>query len=431
VTGTPIALIRGTGLGTQDARAVAIDSDGSYAVVGTFTNGIDVGSGFFTASPNASKDGWLARFEADGSVDWVRTFGGCGDEEIVGVQFAPDHSIVITGSSINTDGCNPIFDDAELELPYGRVGLVARYAADGAELAITTFGSIGTATWSLGLAVDGEGRPTVGGLYNSTIQFADGSSQPAPPGPGVQSFVVAFDAALTHPRWFKAIAASNRVNSGVHVMRLAALPGGDVAIIGDFHGAIDIGLVGELASAGSDDVLVAKLAADDGATIWAERYGGTLMDRGYALRPTPAGDLVGAGEFRGTTYFGDGAPAHMSNGNAADAFAARWTSAAGSYLESTVTSTPVNETAVAVGGDAWGGLVFGGGNATNAFLIKTAPGGAGWTLTLDATSQVRDLAVGADGSIIAVGEFSGTLQLGQLPALSSDAVDAFILRLTP
>ena len=72
-------------------------------------------------------------------------------------------------------------------------------------------------------------------------------------------------------------------------------------VAGSFEGSIDLG-GGPLASAGGDDVFVAKLDPR-GNHVWSKRSGDRQAQHGRALAVDPSGNLVLAGDAQGALDF--------------------------------------------------------------------------------------------------------------------------------
>jgi hypothetical protein len=83
------------GTGFQGVTAVAPTSDGGAYVAGDFTEDFDLGAGPVTASDLG--DGFLARYDADGALQWFKVVGGAGIQHIEQVAVGPSGEAVIIG----------------------------------------------------------------------------------------------------------------------------------------------------------------------------------------------------------------------------------------------------------------------------------------------------------------------------------------------
>ncbi len=86
---------------------------------------------------------------------------------------------------------------------------------------------------------------------------------------------------------------------------IAADAAGDVYAAGYFAGTL-IAPTGTLASAGSNDFVVMRLAGGDGAVRWIRRFGGRNNDIARAIAIDPAGHVIVGGQFSGEGPPADG-----------------------------------------------------------------------------------------------------------------------------
>ncbi|MFI7605941.1 alpha/beta hydrolase [Micromonospora sp. NPDC049366] len=80
------------GPGEDKAYAVAADAHGVYVAGGT-------SAGLPGATGLGGGDGWLARFDPNGTRGWVTAVGGTGDDLLGGVAITADGTVVATGST--------------------------------------------------------------------------------------------------------------------------------------------------------------------------------------------------------------------------------------------------------------------------------------------------------------------------------------------
>ncbi|WP_437931664.1 SBBP repeat-containing protein [Sorangium sp. So ce291] len=77
------------------AVSITVDASGRPVVAGYFRDELKVGTHTLTASDNS--DAFVVRLEADGTVGWVRAFGGDEGQWAGGVALDPDGNIVVVG----------------------------------------------------------------------------------------------------------------------------------------------------------------------------------------------------------------------------------------------------------------------------------------------------------------------------------------------
>ncbi len=84
------------GNGEDNLTAIIQTSDGGYALIGTSSSDI---SGEKTQNSRGGSDWWLVKLDANGNIKWNKTIGGSGTEYIDYVVQANDGSYVLAGSS--------------------------------------------------------------------------------------------------------------------------------------------------------------------------------------------------------------------------------------------------------------------------------------------------------------------------------------------
>jgi hypothetical protein len=272
------------------------------------------------------------------------------------------------------------------------------------QLAADPGGATGAPRWGLalgglgsdaprGIAVDAAGASYLAGYFEAEMTFGKlGTRAPAPPDtsklaanakpplPRSDAFVVRIDAAGA-PTWVQTFGASREdVANGVAVDAK-----GNLAVTGNFLDALTIGSGTDALSAkaaGSDDVFVAAFTPD-GTPTWLWTSGGIDSDGGNAIAAHPDGGWVVAGSFSASAELG---PQRFKSQG-----------------------------------------------ATDAFLVKLAPGGeVQWALQLGGRYADTILGAATDpaGSIYVLGQFSDTASVGGAPlvAAGNAGVDVFLAK---
>jgi hypothetical protein len=163
---------------------------------------------------------------------------------------------------------------------------------------------------------------------------------------------------------------------------------GDALVTGYFRGSVDFG-GGALASAGGDDIFLARYSGSSGGYMWAKRFGSYDSDRGCGVALDGSGNVLVTGSFSDTVNFGGTA---LSSGGTAggqygsfDSFIAKY-SGTGAYLWS----------------ESYGGLQ---------------------------NDMGRGVAVDPSGMTVATGSFQGSATFRGIPLTSAGLGDAYLLRL--
>lgn len=309
---------------------------------------------------------------ANGVVEWARQWGGGGVDypSAVAVVGADLYVAGYTSSGPST------FDGRSISATTND-GFVAR--ASTATGAAADVKLLDGASDIYGIAAGG-GHLAVAGAARGTTQF-DGTCSVNVSGAGNDAMIFDLRTPDLTCQWARTYGDSVS-NNDAYFGGVSPYPGGGWAMTGYFEGAL-AGFGGTaLSSRGMFDIVAARLAAD-GQTSWAYRYGDVGGEVGRAVAITPAGNVVIAGDFSGSLVLG----AHTVAGTT-NAFVTRTSS----------TPTPTHEWAVSLGGP-------------------------------DA-DQVRDVALGADGSVYVLASFAGMTTVGGT-ALSSQGSDIWVAALVP
>ena len=88
------------GSGVETAQAIVKTMDGGYAVLGS-TNSID---GDISGKELEENDYWLLKFDADGNLQWNKTYGGSKEDLGQSLKQTMDGGYILTGYSMSDDG---------------------------------------------------------------------------------------------------------------------------------------------------------------------------------------------------------------------------------------------------------------------------------------------------------------------------------------
>lgn len=429
-TGEPAWLRRGGATMADGATAVAVGSDGSVVVGGTFAGSADFGDGFLVS--RGSTDLYVVKYDASGAIAWSRSFGGCSGDDLTALALDDDGGVILVGDVNYVSGdppCDPFFDGARIPTAfaagaYGQLGVLARYDADGDEVFARAYGFVSSSTHFRGVAYHDD-RVAVAGYTNTTVAFGPGVEVDAD---GTDGFVVLLAASDGDGVWARPITGDNVSIDFTAV----ALDADQVVLAGFFDDDVGVGAPQSLLPAGSDDVALLSYARADGAYAWHQQLGGIASDRIGGVAIGPAGAPWLAGSFTGTAYFGGGPLVAASRDGAIARF-----DAAGEHLASVATETAADDEwrAIATYGDG-GAAVVGVNTTVDTGVVRRvdAAGAERWTQLLTSTTIVTPtaVAVGPDGSVVVVGSFAGTMTVGDLRSVTAAGnTDSFVARLAP
>ncbi len=347
--------VRGGGPSSDTAEGVALGSDGSRAVAGTFEGTATFGDVSVTSTGDS--DFFLVKYAPDGEAVWARRGGTDVFNDFgTAAAIAPDGSVYATGfftgvatfdggaspdASLTTfsdfdvflvkyDGAGDLLwvrqaggteQDTGRDLALdadGNVYLVGGFAGTGTfgGVTLTSAGSSdaflakyapdGTVLWAqrggsdqgdlgYGVAATPEGAAHISGSFRGVAQFGGLAVQSAG---SSDVFVVQYDPDGA-PVWAQSLGADGAEFTRGGGIGLGA--NGDVYVQGSFSNTILVG--GDvLVSTGFTDVFVAKLDAD-GEEVWGRRGGGGGTNFSAALAVDAGGNALAVGYADGTGTF--------------------------------------------------------------------------------------------------------------------------------
>ncbi|MBK7586190.1 MAG: hypothetical protein IPI67_39150 [Myxococcales bacterium] len=416
----------------------ATSSSGRTAISGYHT-GPDLDFGKGKLNSGTDYNAFVAVHDSAGGALWARTIGLSGKFEAalaVAVD-ASDNVYALIAYSGDLDLGSAACPKLSVGVaPYG-LAVVKLAAADGACLAQTSLLS-SVATWvqldswkPASIAVNAAGVVAVTGAVVASS-------------PDTDVFVARIDGTSV---WQKTFASPATNDGGLGVALNAA---GDVFVTGYFRDTFDIDSPA-LTAVGGHDYFVARLAASDGATVWAKRWGcsnsaqGYGPDRGVALVLDKNDDvLVGGGVIPNGCDFGNGTP--LGGAGASDAFVAKYKGLDGSYVWHAFAGSPGADAVSALALDAAGNVFLGGhtdgttlsfgetvgsGAATDGFIVALTPTGQHIdSMTISGAGEERVVGLGFNdrGGLVAYGVHGKDANVGFLPLLAGNAVyDLFLV----
>src|SRR5713101_4868992 len=365
---------------TTTGNAVASFSDGSFAVTGKFSGTTTWGPGEGTSVPlnragattvtgSGTADLFVARYNADGALRWVKTVGPSPAAAVttIGVGIAGrnlDGSAVVVGSFTGTITF-PTTPAATTLTPVGTTDLfIAKYDSTGAVLWVKQGrGSAAGAVNAAGIAGYADGTTVTTGNYTGTPTFGFGEA-PSAGHAGVTTLAAGgFFLARYNADGTLFSVTSAGASGSVTSKAVSALADGTAVAVGDFTANTTFGAAPQLTLRGTRDAFAVKYGTDGTTVAWATSAGGAGPPAATASATAVAafadGKLALTGSFNNTVTFGS-APSVAAAGTQ-DVFAARlnadgtaaWASHAGT-ASATGTGTgiaafDVDGTAVVVG----------------------------------------------------------------------------------
>jgi hypothetical protein len=268
------------------------------------------------------------------------------------------------------------------------------------------------------------------GYFNGTVNFGGGNLVSAG---STDVFVAKFNAAGVH-LWSQRFGSTGQ--EGGDSVALDAL--GDVFVAGYFFGTVDFG-GGNLVSAGDTDIFVAKYNSD-GAHKWSQRFGSTGSEVGFSAAVDASDNVFVTGFFNGTVNFGGGNLVSAGSDDIFlakynEVGVHQWSQRFGSATSDAGRCVAVDASGnVLVTGNFTGTVNFGGGNlvslgSNEIFVAKYGAAGAHlWSQRFGGTGsdQASSVRVDVPGNVFVAGSFQGTADLGGDDLVSAGSNDIFI-----
>ncbi len=305
-------------VGYDEAKGVAVDSDGSVYVTGNFCKSVDFdpGPGVCELPANCLQDAYLSKFNRNGVLEWVRNWGstnpsGKGSVGEKGVAVDGLGNIYVTGNFYGIFDFDPGPGVDEHSTNAASDAFLCKYDQDGNYHWARTWGGAEPIIGDGGYAVstDADGNVYVAGAFCGTADFD--------PGPGVDehtangnidSFICKFNANGDY-LWGRVWGCEVQDYS----YGVASGDSGEVYVTGRFIFTVDFDPgpdTVQRTSVGLYDVFISKFDSD-GQFQWVqtwggENYNGSGGDRGYGVTLDNAGDVYITGSFGETCDFDPG-----------------------------------------------------------------------------------------------------------------------------
>lgn len=299
-------------------NAISVYGD-NVCVTGLFRGTVDfdpgVGSEIRTASGDA--DIFLVKFNGTtGAFEWVVTMGGSGtanEEAGVGVALYSNASVYLTGVFEGTNvNFNPLGTPSYLSATGDMNMFIAKYSSSGS---LQWARSIGSLTQDdeggQGIIADAN-NVYVCGAFAGNCDFNPGIAGGTLTSTGGQDgFIASYTAGGTY-RWARRIGGP--LND--EVTDIAMDQSENIAVTGTVFGNVTYTGGSFTTSAGSQDILLARLTGS-GTFLWANPLGGPgANDKGYAVSMTACGRVFVGGQFCDNADFDPGAGTATLNGPA-------------------------------------------------------------------------------------------------------------------
>ncbi len=277
--------------GVQQAHGVATDDSLNVYVAGEFEGTILSGSDVLIGV--GSRSAFALKLDAAGNWIWGRSWGS-GWAVAEDVATLPSGGAAIAGMF---DGPADLGGSSYVSQG-GRDGFLLALDADGQVSWSKTFGNA-EQQYVSNLASDAQGHLAIVGRSSGALDLGGGANDP-----GAEAvFVAVFDSEGSY-LWSKQLPVGPDDPVIASIPSVVFNAAGDVIVAGGFQGQVDFG-EGPLSSQGRTDVFVAAWSST-GQPLWSRRYGDAGAQAARALSYRQGAGLTLAGTFTGTLDFGAG-----------------------------------------------------------------------------------------------------------------------------
>lgn len=271
------------GAGNDTLASVQQTADGGYIIGGYTESSV---SGDVTGTNNGTRDSWVVKLNAAGTIVWQKNYGGSDWDDINSIEQTADGGYIFIGSTLSSAS-----------------GDVTGIKKGNYDIWVVKLNSSGNITWqkNLGGTQSDLGyiakQTADGGYYIGGYTLSSASNDVTGVNNGAQdAWLLKLDSS-GNTVWQKNYGGSgNESFYGIQLMSdggcvLAGFTGSSVS--GDVSGT----------SKGNNDVWVLRLSST-GSILWEKNYGGAGLDIAYNVQQTTDGGFI-VGGYSTSTNSGD------------------------------------------------------------------------------------------------------------------------------
>ena len=293
-----------------------VDGGGSMTVAGVFQGTLDFDAGppLYTRESPDDTNGYVARFDSAGAVEWATSFGGEEDDTATDVDVGATGTTFVVGSfRAETD----FWDAGSTNTGNGATSELTITATGDSDGVLAAYDTSGATQWASVMAASTAGETVtpvavlagldtvyVVGMFDGTVDL-DPSEEGADShtaGGSSDAFIAAYAATDGSLEWSAVLPCS----ASATVTRATLDASENILLVGSFTGTIDLdpgtGVSAE-ATVGGADAFAVSLDAS-GAHTWSTAQGGTGDDSFTGGASDGAGGAVLTGGFEDTVAVG-------------------------------------------------------------------------------------------------------------------------------
>jgi Secretion system C-terminal sorting domain/Beta-propeller repeat len=307
------------GTNSDYAFDIALDGSGNAYITGQTMSASGIATpGTFRPTASGNYDGFVAKFNSSGALQWGSYYGGNSADYGYGVAVDGSGNVFIngytaSGSTMTTPGAyqtvlNGIYD-----------AYLAKFDASGAIQWATYFGG-NAYDYGYGVTVDGSGNPYITGYTNSTSGVATAGAYQSANAGGLDAYVAKFDhaGAIQWATYYGGSADDEGHHIGTDVS-------GNIYFTGMTQSLSGIATPGayQTVLGGGIDVFLAKLN-NTGTPQWATYYGGASSELPHSLAIGDSDNVYISGYTYSTSAIATPGAYQTTLSGGADAFLARF-----------------------------------------------------------------------------------------------------------
>jgi hypothetical protein len=279
--------------------AVAVDDFGYIYVTGYFNGKINFDDIEFVA--HGYQDAFLAKYDADGKLIWVRQSGGAGGfVKLGGVAADKKGNVYITGNFVGKAmfGTSETISKSGINPGHQSDVFLVKYDSSGNVLWLCQAGEAGENT-GFGVAVDSQENVFIVGRGNVSINF-DQTKITNSLEDNLNGFITKYnrDGKVLWAQATAGLYMGERNNIAVDKV-------GNVFVAGSFNFNPKFGGISLTAKPErNDDIFLVKYDAD-GKILWGKSAGGTGLDHCLGVATDETGNVYMVGDFMESADFGN------------------------------------------------------------------------------------------------------------------------------
>ena len=279
--------------------ALNVDASGNVFITGSFAGTVDFDPSSATVNLTSvgSDDVFVQKLDASGNFMWAKSFGGTSDDYGNSINADAAGNVYLAGSFMGTVDFDPGAGTTNLSSAGGEDIFVQKLDSSGNFLWAKSFGGTSDDIAN-SISVDPSGGIYTTGIFELSVDFDPGTGTTSLSSVGNPDIFVQKMDSSGNFLWAHAFGSTsndfgNYVSTDIF---------GNVYITGLYSGTIDFDpdtATVNLASAGFDDVFLLKMNPA-GNLMWAQSFGGSYIDYGFALNVDASGNVYTVGSFNST-----------------------------------------------------------------------------------------------------------------------------------